>query len=164
MSGIDVVQRRSAAGWQSTTKSKLTESGKHGSMMENTRKGTQLWHEEHNLWITSRRCRKGAGWLNTLTKAKPWRGNLQDTPMQRENSEGWKEQRQVGKEVRESDPRPWEAASKDQRRETTTGAGTDAFHPRVPLGLSDETCQKVVDFLHVVEVVGRWPAANCIIQ
>ena len=54
---------------------------------------------------------------------------------------------------------------KEQRRATRRqrDQAPDAFHPRVLLGLSDETCHKVADFLHVVEVIGKWPtAASCI--
>ena len=50
-----------------------------------------------------------------------------------------------------------------KKLQKTTCVGTDAFHPRVLLDLSDDTCQKVLGFLHVVEVVGQWPAAaSCI--
>ena len=43
------------------------------------------------------------------------------------------------------------------QRVKRTGGGTGAFHPRVLLDLSDETCQKVADFLFVVEVIGTCP-------
>ena len=88
-----------------------------------------------------------------------------------------KEQWQVCPDLQKDNARPWkpgeyklaaegpwqitgqvvERAAKGNKK--TTGVGTDAFHPRVLLGLSSETCQPVVDFPHVVEVIGRWPAA-----
>ena len=45
--------------------------------------------------------------------------------------------------------------------EKTAGVGTDALHPSVLLDLSEETCRTITDVLHVVEVIGKWPAAGC---
>ena len=36
--------------------------------------------------------------------------------------------------------------------------GTDAFHPTIVLDLSEASSRKVAVFLHVVEVIGKWPA------
>ena len=67
--------------------------------------------------------------------------------------EGYKLSREAGQDL--------QGAAKSYTK--ATGPGPDAFHPRVLLGLSDETCHKVADFLHVVEVIGKWPtAASCI--
>ena len=52
--------------------------------------------------------------------------------------------------------------SQKKLQEDNTRVGTDAFHPRVLLHLSDETCQLVADFL-LVQVIGKKPAtASCI--
>ena len=40
-------------------------------------------------------------------------------------------------------------------RGITTVISTDAFHPRVLPNLGNETCKKVADVLHVVEVTGQ---------
>ena len=45
----------------------------------------------------------------------------------------------------------------------STGVGTDAFQPQMLLDLSNETCRTVADYLHVVEVIWKWPTtAICI--
>ena len=41
--------------------------------------------------------------------------------------------------------------------------GTDAFHPGVLLNFGDESCEKVADFLHSMDVIGKWSATtSCI--
>ena len=39
------------------------------------------------------------------------------------------------------------------------GLGLDSFHARVLLDLGGETWQRVADFLHAVESIGKWPVA-----
>ena len=45
-----------------------------------------------------------------------------------------------------------QAAKNDKK---TTGVGTDAFHQKVLFDFSEDTCQKVADFLLMVEVIGK---------
>ena len=40
---------------------------------------------------------------------------------------------------------------------TSTSFGTDGFHPKVPLDLSNETCEHLVGFPWKVEQCGCWP-------
>ena len=76
---------------------------------------------EQNVDTFIEDAEKRAGCSNTWTKNKPWRRGMQvieemtkdACPTQRaeeQKHEGWKEQRQVGSEVQESNPRPWEVA------------------------------------------------------
>ena len=70
--------------------------------------------------------------------------------------------------MQENNPRPLEQENFYSRRAVDralkraarsynklTGAGTDAFHPRVLLDFRDETCPTVADCVHVIEVIGK---------
>ena len=109
-------------------------------------------------------------WLISLTKVTLWRGSVQvqvlnlkrngACPMQRaeKKSEGWKEQSQVGEEVQESSPRPWEATKSEMSRQgqwqiiwhflkkerirVTRGQRVQAQTPCI------QECQTVADVLH----------------
>ena len=56
-------------------------------------------------------------------------------------------------------PRLLEKAAKSCK--TKTGVVCDGFHPKVPLDLTKETREKVVEFLKKVEQCGRWPQQAC---
>ena len=59
-------------------------------------------------------------------------------------------------------PKPWRKGENRPHQVTTTstGVGIDAFHLRVSVLLVDVTCDKLAEFLHVVEVKGKWPATS----
>ena len=40
---------------------------------------------------------------------------------------------------------------------STTEVGSDGFHMRVPLDLSNECCGRILMLLHEVEMAGVWP-------
>ena len=43
----------------------------------------------------------------------------------------------------------------------TTGVGCDGFHPKVPLELTKETREEIVEFLEKVVQSGKWPQQAC---
>ena len=56
------------------------------------------------------------------------------------------------------------AKSKHPSRElykAKTGVGRDGFHPKVPLELTKETREEVLEFLEKVEQSGKWPQQAC---
>ena len=42
-----------------------------------------------------------------------------------------------------------------------TGVGCDGFHPKVPLDLTEETREEILEFLEKVEQSGKWPQQAC---
>ena len=80
--------------------------------------------------------------------------------------EGWKELWQVGKEAQESNTKPWHARKYKLTRkgkwDTTRQElkrGARSYEQPTEEG-TDETCQKIAEFMHVVHLIGKWSAKS----
>ena len=159
-----------------------TQVGKHGSgvwhikLKENRAQHTDKFKEDE----------KQRSRLNILTKVWPGRGGVHvfkdlkkgACPMHRteRRSDGWNAQWQVGRDVQEHHPRPWEKEKYKLTRvdqwqitvqdpnegatcyKTTSGVGARRLSPK------SVACHQQRNFSHNVEVIGKWSAATfCIL-
>ena len=44
---------------------------------------------------------------------------------------------------------------------SSTGVGSDGFHPKLPLGITEEGCAMITGFPMKVEQCGFWPEHAC---
>ena len=96
----------------------------------------------------------GAQTPHHIAKTDPWRGgaSLSQTP-EDDAAEGAKIGRQFRRAVQTLAPLQIAALREAAAAfKATTGLGVDGFHPKVPLDLSDECCERVFKLLHKVEM------------